>query len=44
MVKPMFAACERERCALDPPPKEAVVFKTPRYLVVSIEALRRVAK
>jgi len=41
MVKPMFAACEKTTCALNPPPPSAVVFKSSRYLVVSVAALRK---
>ncbi len=43
MVEPMFMACTPGGCALDPPPPQAVVFTSKRYLVVSIEKLRSVS-
>lgn len=40
MVEPMFSACTKGGCALDPPPPSAVVFRSKRYQVVSIDKLR----
>ncbi|MBM4282707.1 MAG: hypothetical protein FJ137_18805, partial [Deltaproteobacteria bacterium] len=40
MVQPLFTACEQGPCAMNPPPKQAVVFSSGRYRVVSIEKLR----
>ncbi len=39
-VQPLFKACEQGPCAMNPPPKPAVVFSSGRYRVVSIEKLR----
>jgi hypothetical protein len=38
-VQPFFNRCQRQRCALDPPPEGAVVFHSNRYDIVDIEKL-----
>jgi hypothetical protein len=38
-VQPMFDRCRKQRCALNPPPRSAVVFHSPRYDVVDIAKL-----